>query len=249
MNLNGRGALITGASRGIGKAIALRFADSGADIILSCVSNVELCQEVAEEIMKKGVRAKVIEGDIASSADAQRIVDGAMAELGKIDILVNNAGIINDSIALGMMDEDWTKVINTNLTGTFNMCRAAGKHMMSKRYGRIINISSFVTRFGNRGQANYASSKAGIEALTKVLAVELGPKGITVNAVSPGTIETDMSKDVLAMHKDKILSMIPVKKLGKPENIASLVHYLALEESAYITGEVIGVTGGLGLSI
>lgn len=175
------------------------------------------------------------------------LVNESVSRFGKIDILVNNAGVVEDAPALGMTDEAWAKVLGVNLTGVFHMCRAAAKHMMFQRYGRIVNVSSFVARVGNKGQANYAASKGGLDAMTRTLAIELGPKGITVNAVAPGCIETEMSQNSVLGFKDKLLPRIPVKRIGKPEEVASLVHYLVQEEAGYITGEVIGVTGGLGL--
>lgn len=247
MRLEGKVALITGSSRGIGKAIALKLAEQGANIGIHCLNNVDLAEELAREIMSKGRQVVVLKGDIADSSQANQIVQELISDLGKIDILVNNTGMVKDYPFIGLEDDEWQRVIDVNLTGTFNMCRSAAKQMLLQKHGRIINISSFVARLGGRGQANYVASKGGVEALTRALAVELAPRGITVNAVAPGAIETDMSRDAINKYKDRLLQNIPLKRLGTPEDVAGLVSFLASDEASYITGETIGVTGGLGL--
>lgn len=247
MSLQNKVAIVTGSSRGIGKAIALRLADSGADIVLNAINNIERCEETVNELKSKGVKAMAVKADVGNLDDVQKIIDTTISEFGRIDILVNNAGVIEDMSCLAMTDESWEKIVKTNLTGAFNMSRAAAKSMLLNRYGRIINITSFVAQLGNKGQANYAASKGGLESLTKTFAIELSGKGITVNAVAPGAIETEMSKSTLENFEKKLVSRIPAKRIGKPEDIASLVNYLAQEEAGYITGEVIGVSGGLGL--
>ncbi|PKM82804.1 MAG: beta-ketoacyl-ACP reductase [Firmicutes bacterium HGW-Firmicutes-14] len=247
MNLQGKAALVTGASRGIGRAIALKLAANGARVGVHCLQNQDLAEQVAEEITRNSGEAEVFLGDISDSIAATQIVEETISVFGRIDILVNNAGIVRDYPAAGMEDTEWSKVLNVNLTGTFNMCRAAAKPMMMQKSGRIINISSFIARLGGRGQANYSASKGGIESLTRSLAVELGPRNITVNAIAPGAVLTDMSKEAIEAHGGQLVSKIPLNRLGKPEDIASLAAYLASDEAGYITGEVIGVTGGLGL--
>lgn len=247
MDLKGKTALITGSSRGIGRAIALKFSALGAGVGVHCVSKFELAQEVCGEINAAGGRAFAFQADISESQKVDEMMDAFIEKFEKIDILVNNAGIVSDCPLAGMQDEGWKRVIDVNLTGTFNMCRAAARHMMARKYGRIINLSSFVASKGGRGQSNYASSKAGIEALTRSLAIELGSRGITVNSVCPGAVETDMSRDAIERSRDKIVSIIPLKRLGRPEEVASLAAFLASDDAAYITGESIGVTGGLGL--
>lgn len=247
MDFKGKTALITGSSRGIGRAIALKLASLGAGIGVHCVSKMELAQKLCEEINSAGGKAFAFAADISESSKVDEMMDGFIEKFEKIDILVNNAGVVSDCPLAGMQDEGWKRVIDVNLTGTFNMCRAAARHMMMKRYGRIVNLSSFIATKGGRGQSNYASSKAGIEALTRSLAIELGSRGITVNSVCPGAVETDMSRESIGRSRERIISIIPLKRLGSPEEVASLVAFLASDEAAYITGESIAVTGGLGL--
>ncbi len=247
MDMKARVALVTGSSRGIGRAIALKLASSGAKIGIHCLKNNDLAETVADEIRSAGGEAFVVQGDIALPDVAESIVNQVHAAYRRLDVLINNAAMVSDAPAPGLTDDEWQRVIDVNLTGTFNVCRAAARHMMQQRYGRIINISSFVANYGSRGQANYVASKGGVEALTRALAVELAPRKITVNAVAPGAIETDMSREVIDSYNNQLLSCIPLKRLGKPEDVASLVAYLASEEAGYITGECIGITGGLGL--
>jgi 3-oxoacyl-[acyl-carrier protein] reductase len=247
MDLKGKTALVTGSSRGIGRAIALKFSSLGAGVGVHCVSKIELAQNLCDEINAAGGTAFAFQADISESQKVDQMMDAFIEKFEKIDILVNNAGVVSDCPLAGMQDEIWKRVIDVNLTGTFNMCRAAARHMMARKYGRIINLSSFVASKGGRGQSNYASSKAGIEALTRSLAIELGSRGITVNSICPGAVETDMSRDAIERSRDKIVSIIPLKRLGRPEEVAALAAFLASDEAAYITGESIGVTGGLGL--
>ena len=247
MDLKGKTALVTGSSRGIGRAIALKLASCGAAVGVHCVSKLELAQKLCEEINSSGGKAFAFAADISDSSKVDEMMDCFIEKFEKIDILVNNAGVVSDCPLAGMQDESWKRVIDVNLTGTFNMCRAAARHMMIKRYGRIINLSSFIASRGGRGQSNYASSKAGVEALTRSLAIELGSRGITVNSVCPGAVETDMSRESIDRSRERIVSIIPLKRLGAPEEVASLVAFLASDEAAYITGESVAITGGLGL--
>lgn len=247
MSLTGRCALVTGASRGIGRAIAIKLASLGADIGVGFLNSPDLADDVIREIRSGGRSAIPISGDVSNPGEAEEMVQGMVQAFKRIDILVNSAGIVRDYPLAGMEDKEWLEVLGVNLTGTFNMCRSAARYMMVGRYGRIINISSFITRLGGRGQANYSASKGGVEAMTRALAVELAGRGITVNAVAPGAVETDMSRMTINAYKERLLPMIPAGRLGRPEDVASLVGFLACEEAGYITGEVIGVTGGLGL--
>jgi 3-oxoacyl-[acyl-carrier protein] reductase len=247
MRLKGKVALVTGSSRGIGKAIALKLAEEGAKIGVHCLKNFELAQQIAQEIESNGGEAIVLKGDVAKPEVVEQMILLMVETFGKVDILVNNAGIIKDYAIAGLEDEEWNMVMAVNLTGTFNMCRSVAKQMIFQKSGKIINISSFVAGSGSRGQANYVASKGGVEALTRALAVELALKGITVNAVAPGAIETDMSKDAINKYKDKLLPNIPLRRIGTPGDVAGVVSFLASDEASYITGEVIRVTGGLGL--
>lgn len=247
MELKGKAALVTGSSRGIGRAVALKFASLGAAVGVHCLANMELAQKLCDEISASGGKAFAFQADVADAARVENMIDEFVEKFEKIDILVNNAGVTGDCPLAGMQDEEWRRVIDVNLTGTFNACRAAARHMMPRRSGRIINVSSFIASRGGRGQSNYASSKAGVEALTRSLAIELGSRGITVNAVCPGAVETDMSRDSIERSRERLVSIIPLKRLGTPEEVASLAAFLASDEAAYITGETIGVTGGLGL--
>jgi len=247
MDLTGRVALVTGGSRGIGKGIVQRLAGAGAKVAFVYQSNQASADALVSELTAAGHESVGLQGDVAKKADADAIVEQVLAKWGKIDILVNNAGIIRDGLLATMTSEQWQQVIDTNLTSVFNFCQAVTRPMMSARYGRIVNMSSVSADFSNPGQANYAASKAGIEGFTRCMATELAKRNITVNAVSPGFIETDMTAAVMNAAGDQIKKSIPVRRLGKPEDIAYAVHCLVTAESGYITGQILKVDGGLTL--
>jgi len=245
--LTGRVALVTGGSRGIGRAIVVRLADAGAKVAFVYHSAREAADKLVQELSERQLEAWAIQGDASQKADADRIVGEVIEKWGKLDILVNNAGIIRDGLLATMTSEQWQQVIDNNLTSVFNFCQAVTRPMMSSRYGRIVNMSSVSADFSNPGQCNYAASKAGIEGFTRCMATELAKRGVTVNAVAPGFIETDMTTAVVNAAGDKIKQMIPVKRLGKPDDIAHAVLFLASNESSYITGQILKVDGGLTL--
>jgi 3-oxoacyl-[acyl-carrier protein] reductase len=238
-------AVVTGAGRGIGRAIALKLAELGADIVINYRNSEKEAAELAVEIENKGVKALIVKADVSVFDEAQLLINKAIETFGKIDILVNNAGITKDTLLMRMKEEDFDKVIDVNLKGTFNCVKHAGTAMLKQKFGKIINISSVIGQIGNAGQANYAASKAGIIGLTKATARELGSRGITVNAVAPGFIETEMTDVLPEKIKTALLDNIPLKKLGKPENVAELVGFLASDSANYITGQVINVDGGM----
>ncbi|WP_457640695.1 3-oxoacyl-[acyl-carrier-protein] reductase [Persephonella sp.] len=242
MDFKGKTVLVTGSTRGIGKAIAIAFAEKGADVIVTGRSKAN-AQLVAENIKNEfGVNAYGVELDFSKDIKEQwKEID----KIGTIDILVNNAGLTKDTLFIRMKDEDWNEVLNANLTGTFKVTQLAVKGMMKKRWGRIINISSIIGFIGNAGQVNYATTKAGLIGFTKSLAKELASRNITVNAVAPGFIETDMTAELPVELKEKYLEQIPLNRFGKPEDVANTVLFLASDYASYITGETIHVNGGM----
>ncbi len=244
MSLAEKTALITGSAQGIGKSIAMVLAGDGADCIISDV-NLEVAEKTAEEIRALGRRSIAVKGDVANSEDVTAMVENGIGEFGKIDILVNNAGITRDGLLMRMKDEDWDQVLNINLKGAFLCIRALSRQMMKQRSGRIINIASIVGAMGNAGQANYVASKAGLIGLTKAVARELASRGITCNAVAPGFIDTAMTEGLPADVKEKLLAQIPMGTLGSTEDVAHAVRFLASDEAAYITGQVVHVNGGM----
>lgn len=245
MSLNGKTALVTGASRGIGRAIALRLAEDGTNVAVIYAGSADKAEAVVNEITALGVNAKAYRCNVADSAAVNETVKAVTNDLGKIDILVNNAGITRDGLMLRMKDEDFDAVLDTNLKGVFNMIRACYSGFIRKKSGRIINISSVSGIMGNAGQANYSASKAGVIGLTKSVARELASRGITCNAVAPGFIQTDMTENL--GDNNPLLNSIPLGRMGKPEDIAAAVAFLASDSAAYITGEVLKVDGGLAI--
>ncbi|HUR43252.1 MAG TPA: 3-oxoacyl-[acyl-carrier-protein] reductase [Aestuariivirga sp.] len=242
-DLTGKTALVTGATGGIGAAIAKTLYDAGATVAISG-TRAAVLGELKDQL---GQRAHVVACNLADKADVEKLVPAAEAAMGSLDILINNAGITRDGLAMRMKDEDWQQVIDVNLTAAFRLCRAAMRGMMKKRWGRIINITSVVAATGNPGQANYVASKAGIIGLTKSLAQELASRNITVNAVAPGFIATAMTDVLNEKQKEAILGRVPAGRLGIPEEVASAVLYLASAEASYVTGQTLHVNGGMAM--
>jgi 3-oxoacyl-[acyl-carrier protein] reductase len=249
MQLKDQVALVTGGSRGIGRGIVLALAREGAKVAFVYKGSQQAAEGLAAEITGAGGTAKAIQADVAQADAAQKVVDQVLADWGRVDILVNNAGVIRDTLFIRMEPSDWQTVIDTNLNGTYAFCRAVAAQMaLKQRSGRIINVSSVAAEHVNAGQANYAASKGAVNSLTRALAVELGSRSVTVNAVAPGFIETDMTEAIRNKAGDFIAKkMIPVRRLGKPEDIAAAVVFLASPAASYITGQVLTVDGGLSL--
>jgi 3-oxoacyl-[acyl-carrier protein] reductase len=245
MKLKGKVALVTGGSRGIGRAICVRLAGAGAFVFVNYARNEEAARETLRLIGAAGGEGNLARFDVAQYKEATEVIAGLIQDKGRIDILVNNAGESRDGLLVRMKELDWDRVIETNLKGAFNCCRAVSYAMMKRRGGRIINLSSIVALSGNAGQANYSASKAGVIGLTKSLARELGPRGICVNAVAPGLIATDMTSAMTEEQREKVLEAIPLFRLGTPDDVAGVVLFLASDEAGYITGQVVGVNGGL----
>ncbi|MGA2517802.1 MAG: 3-oxoacyl-[acyl-carrier-protein] reductase [Thermodesulfobacteriota bacterium] len=244
MKLTGKVALVTGAAQGIGRAIALLLARNGADIVVSDI-NLEKAEETAKEIRAIGPKATAVKVDVSNLSDVERMVEALIEKLAKIDILVNNAGITRDKLILRMTEEDWDAVLGVNLKGTFNCTKTVIRHMAKQRSGKIVNIASVVGEMGNAGQANYSASKAGVIGLTKTIAREYAQRGINVNAIAPGYIETPMTDALPEKAKEELKKLIPMERLGKPEDVAEAVFFLVCEESSYITGQVLNVNGGI----
>ncbi|WP_226665739.1 3-oxoacyl-[acyl-carrier-protein] reductase [Metabacillus litoralis] len=238
-------ALVTGASRGIGRAIALDLAKHGASIAVNYAGNEAKANEVVDEIKANGGHAISIKADVSNQDDVQQMIKSVIGEFGQLDILVNNAGITRDNLLMRMKDDEWDDVINTNLKGVFLCTKGVTRQMMKQRHGRIINITSIVGVSGNPGQANYVAAKAGVIGLTKTTAKELASRNITVNAVAPGFITTDMTDELSEDVKSEMLKQIPLAKLGEPSDISNLVTFLASEKSKYITGQTLHVNGGM----
>jgi 3-oxoacyl-[acyl-carrier protein] reductase len=243
--LQGKTALVTGASKGIGRSVALKYADHGANVAFTYLSSVEQGQALEKELTAKGVKAKGYRSDASDYAQAEKLINDVIADFGNLDILVNNAGITMDNLLLRLNEESWDRVINVNLKSCFNTVKAATKPMMKQRSGAIINMTSVVGLKGNAGQANYAASKAGIIGFTKSVALELGSRGIRANAVAPGFIETEMTGKLDEKTVQLWRDAIPLKRGGRPEDVADACIFLASELSSYITGQVIQVDGGM----
>ena len=245
MNLTGKVALVTGASRGIGQATAIELAKAGADVVVNFIGNETVAQETVEKIEALGRKAIKIKANVGDADDVQAMVDEAIATFGHIDILVNNAGITRDGLLIRMKDSDWDEVLNINLKGVYLVTKAVAKLMVKQRAGRIINMTSVSGVTGNVGQANYAAAKAGVIGFTKTCAKELAARGITVNAVAPGFIETAMTDVLPEKIKEGIAATVPFGRMGQPEEIASVVTFLASDFASYITGQVLNVDGGM----
>lgn len=244
VELTGKVALVTGSAQGIGRAIARLLAENGADVVISDI-NLEKAQETAKEIQAIGRRSLAIKANVADLSDVERMMETIIEQFGRIDILVNNAGITRDRLILRMTEEDWDAVLDVNLKGTFNCTKAAIRYMAKHKSGKIVNIASVSGEMGNPGQANYAASKAGVIGFTKTIAREYAARGINVNAVAPGFIQTAMTDAIPEKARESLIQMIPMERMGQPEDVAQAVLFLVSERSSYITGQVLNVNGGI----
>ena len=245
MSLQGKCALVTGGSRGIGRAVCLELARQGARVAVNYAGNAAAAQETVEACRALGAEAFAIQADVAGAAESEAMVKEVLARFGRLDILVNNAGVTRDGLMLTMKEADWDAVLDTNLKGAFHCMKAVYRPMMKQKYGRIVNLSSIVGLRGNAGQANYAASKAGLIGLTKSMAKELAARNVTVNAVAPGFIDTDMTAALPEKAREALLASIPMGRLGQAEDVARAVAFFAGDDSAYVTGQVLCVDGGM----
>ena len=245
MELTGRNALVTGGSRGIGRAVCLELARQGANVAINYAGSAQAAEEVAQACRELGVEAFAIQANVADAAAVDTMVKEVIARFGRIDILVNNAGITKDKLALQMKEEEFDAVLDTNLKGAFLCMKAVYRPMMKQRYGRVVNLTSVVGLRGNPGQANYAASKAGLIGMSKSIAKELASRGVTVNLVAPGFIDTDMTAVLPDSAREALMKSIPMARLGQPEDVAKAVAFFASEEAGYITGQVLCVDGGM----
>ncbi len=239
--------IVTGGSRGIGRSICHHFAQEGATVVVNYLQNKEAAETVEKEVKELGGKAHLVQLDVSNHEQVDQTVEKLFDDLGRIDVLVNNAGVVRDGLLFSMENEDWNAVMQTNLNGVFYFTKAVIRPMVMQRKGRIINISSYSGQRGGKGQANYAASKAAVNAFTRAVALELAGKKITVNAVAPGMIETDMSANIRSLANGEIKKQIPLGRYGLPEDVAKVVSFLASEDSAYMTGQLLTVDGGLGL--
>jgi 3-oxoacyl-[acyl-carrier protein] reductase len=247
LGLNSKVAVVTGASRGIGRAIALELAARGARVVVNYHRSEQAAQEVVSQIQANGGEAVAFQADVSDFQQAQALIKFALETFGDLHILVNNAGITRDTLLMTMSEEDWDEVIRTNLKSTFNCSKAAIRHMIRKRYGRIINIASVAGQMGNAGQTNYSASKAGQIGFTKALAREVASRNITVNAIAPGFVDTEILNTMPRETLEAALKLVPLGRMGRPEEIAFAVAFLASDQAAYITGQVLGVDGGMAM--
>ena len=247
MNFTGKTAVVTGGSRGIGRAICLELARGGANVMLCYAGNEEAALDTAAACEALGAKADAMRCDVSKTDEVKALVDAALQQFGAVHILVNNAGITRDGLLMTMKEDAWDQVLDTNLKGAFLTMKAVARTMMKQRYGRIVNLSSVVGLHGNAGQVNYAASKAGVIGMTKSLAKELASRGVTVNAVAPGFIDTDMTAALPQAARDALLPTIPAQRLGAAEEVAQAVAFLASDQAAYITGQVLAVDGGMSM--